>query len=158
MYELTNKIISFLHRIGIHAKLSSVDDSAFLPGLYIHGGTLIIDTERLKYPGDILHEAGHIAVTAPDQRASLTGDVHKCGHGPAEEMAAIAWSWAALKEIGLMADVLFHQQGYKGGSTSYIEAFENQQYFGYPMLVYWRLTNNPDEPGGYPQMLTWLRD
>lgn len=157
MMDITNKINGFLNDIGVSIEYSRLDQSTFLPGIYIDQGALIIDQEKLKHPGDILHEAGHIAVTASDQRTALTGDVYKCGHGPAEEMAAIAWSWAALKAIGLKADVLFHQQGYKGGSKTYIEAFESQQYFGFPMLVYWRLTKNPDEPDGFPNMLTWLR-
>jgi len=53
-------------------------------------GVLSIDEMRLLYPGDILHEAGHIAVTSPDVRGGST-----FSSTPGEEMAAIAWSYAA---------------------------------------------------------------
>ncbi len=155
--DTASQITRFLQSIGINTRFSPLDEPTFLPGLYIHQGNLVVDADKLSHPGDILHEAGHIAVTTPDKRPSLTGDVHRCGHGPAEEMAAIAWSWAALKDIGLPADLLFHPEGYKGGSQNYIEAFESHNYFGYPMLVYWGLTNNPNEPQGFPQMMQWLR-
>ncbi|WP_020408652.1 hypothetical protein [Hahella ganghwensis] len=155
--DTASQITGFLNSVGINTRFSQLEIPTFLPGLYIEQGKLVIDVDRLTYPGDMLHEAGHIAVTPPDKRPLLTGDVHRCGHGPAEEMAAIAWSWAALKNMALPADILFHPEGYKGGSQNYIEAFESHNYFGYPMLVYWGLTNNPDESDGFPKMLQWVR-
>ncbi|WP_102796028.1 hypothetical protein [Bowmanella denitrificans] len=153
----TDKIVAFLRRVGINVHYSSIETKTFLPGLLIERGQLLIDREKLKYPGDLLHEAGHIAVTEPEHRPRLTGDVHQCGHGPAEEMSAIAWSWAASREIGIHPEVLFHPDGYKGASENYIEAFQLAQGFGYPMLIYWGLTNPPGEPDGYPKMARWLR-
>jgi hypothetical protein len=37
---------------------------------------------------------------------------------PGEEMAAIAWSYAACVHLGLEPTVVFHSDGYKGGSES----------------------------------------
>lgn len=153
----TDKIVDFLERQGIVIRYSLIETNTFLPGILILQGQLLIDREQLKHPGDLLHEAGHIAVTSSEHRPQLTGDVHKFGHGPAEEMSAIAWSWAACQEIGIPSEVLFHPEGYKGASQTYIKAFEQDQGFGYPMLIYWGLTNPPSEPDGYPKMTRWLR-
>ena len=147
-------ITDFLNDVEVAIDYAPLPDDTFLPGILIHQGKLVIDQEKLKYPGDLLHEAGHIAVTPSAQRGDLSGDVHKCGHGPAEEMAAIAWSWAACMKIGLAAEVLFHADGYKGGSQNYIEAFSSHGGFGYPLLTYWQMC----QPDGFPTMEKWLRD
>ena len=34
-------------------------EAIFLPGLQLENGAIIIDPEKLFYPGDIIHEAGH---------------------------------------------------------------------------------------------------
>ncbi|GAA0352298.1 hypothetical protein GCM10009092_15860 [Bowmanella denitrificans] len=153
----TDKIVDFLKNVGINIRYTSIESKTFLPGILIEQGQLLIDREKLKYPGDLLHEAGHIAVTASENRLKLTGDIHQCGHGPAEEMSAIAWSWAASREIGIHPEVLFHTDGYKGASPNYIEAFLQAHGFGYPMLIYWGLTNPPGKSDGYPKMTRWLR-
>ncbi|MEJ2043075.1 MAG: hypothetical protein P8X74_08765 [Reinekea sp.] len=153
----STQITSFLKQIGIKSSYQSLTDKTFLPGLLIDQGSLIIDTEKMKYPGDILHEAGHIAVTPEQERKNLSGDVHRCGHGPAEEMAAIAWSWAACLELNLPPNVLFHADGYRGASQTYIEAFTKNSGFGHPLLSYWGLTEPLGKPGGYPNMTRWLR-
>ena len=71
-----------------------------------------------------MHEAGHIAVMPSAKRHLLNDNVNESANqGPAEEMAAIAWSWAALQHLKLPPQFLFHPAGYKGGSDSYIEAF-----------------------------------
>jgi len=155
--EITSRITTFLQHLGIEVLFSSLNEAIFLPGLLIRQGKLIVDLDKLLYPGDLLHEAGHIAVTAPDKRTELTGDVHRCGHGPGEEMAAIAWSWAASLKLDIAANVLFHPDGYKGASQHYIDVFESGQGFGFPLLVYWGLTNPPGQPKGYPAMSKWIR-
>ena len=156
--EITRTITAFINHVNVPVDYSHLPSDTFLPGILIHQGQLIIDQEKLKYPGDLLHEAGHIAVTPAAERIDLSGDVHKCGHGPAEEMAAIAWSWAACMEIGLEAEVLFHNDGYKGGSKNYIEAFTNSSGFGHPLLTFWGMCQPEQQNDGYPIMEKWLRD
>ncbi|MCL1052125.1 hypothetical protein L2755_21240 [Shewanella abyssi] len=159
MDDLTTlqKILAFLAKIEIEAREDSIKQATFLPGILIDKGQLIFDKEKLRNPGDLLHEAGHIAVTEFAARGELSGDVYTAGHSPADEMAAIAWSWAALQSIGLPSQVLFHQDGYKGASQNYIEAFSQGQGFGFPMLVYYDLCHAPNHSDGYPTMLKWLR-
>src|SRR3569833_4795002 len=67
----TAAILAFLERIGIPAAFEPVADDTLLPAMTVRGGTLIVDPERLTWPGDLLHEAGHIAVTAPALRPTL---------------------------------------------------------------------------------------
>jgi len=81
---------------------------------------------------------------------------------PAEEMAAIAWSYAAALEMDLDPAVVFHEHGYRGGGDSILENFRAGRYFGVPMLEYYGMTLNErsaEECGmtPYPRMLSWLR-
>ena len=40
-----------------------------MPSFFIfEQGSIVIDKDALLYPGDILHEAGHIAVVPADRR------------------------------------------------------------------------------------------
>ena len=50
-------------------------------------------------------------------------------------MAAIAWSSAAVRKMGLPPEVVFHEAGYRGGSRSMIENFGSGHYPGVPFLV-----------------------
>ena len=61
-------IINFLHTIDIDVVEQELPNDTFLPGISILGNSILIDRNQLKYPGDILHEAGHIAVTEPHLR------------------------------------------------------------------------------------------
>ena len=152
------QIIRFFDTIGLDYKLTRVRKGSFMKGIDIQNGVLLIDTEALPYPGDALHEAGHIAVTPENIRHELQGNVANCGHGPGHEMAAIAWSWAALKYIGLSPEVVFHKDGYKDGSASIIDAFQNSDGFGTPLLELWGMCLSPkDKKNGFPKVINWLR-
>jgi hypothetical protein len=151
-------ILAFLTDIGINHRYETLHEKTFLPGLKIEQGTLLLDLEKLLYPGDILHEAGHIAVTSETTRTCLTGDMKNHDHQAAEEMTAIAWSWAAACYLNIAPNILFHEQGYKGASDNLIEAFTNSTGFGYPLLYSWFMCEQPDHPNGYPNMLRWLRN
>lgn len=142
-------IVDFLRSIGIDVVVEPIEEHMFLPGLAVDRGRLAIDPAVPSYPGDVLHEAGHIAVLDPekrDQRNPVTND-------GGEEMAAIAWSVAAAKACGVGLDVLFHPAGYKGEAESLAELFEDKQPFGVPLLAYWGLTTAEH----YPGMHRWLR-
>ena len=152
-----DRILPFLARIGIVVTERPLPAATLLPGILIEAGTLVIDREKLKYPGDLLHEAGHIAVVVPSQRASLSANLQT---GPAEEMAAIAWSYAAALHIGLDPALVLHDDGYKGGGSQILENFQAGRYFAVPFLAWCGMTREragkPDEPV-FPQMRTWLR-
>jgi hypothetical protein len=152
------RIVAFLTRIGIPVAAQRLEGESFLPGLTIRDGGLVYDPERLAWPGDLLHEAGHVAVTDPALRPAMC----QPSDDPGEEMAAIAWSWAAAMEIGLAPEVLFHEGGYRGGAAALIENFSNGRDVGAPLLAAWDMTTEPHRArkyGGvpYPQMRRWLR-
>ena len=76
---------------------------------------------------------------------------------PAEEMATLAWSYAAAAAIGMSFETLFHP-AYKAGSQALIDAFTGGAHIGLPMLRYWGMTALPDEDGpAYPAMRHWMR-
>lgn len=155
-------IINFLKQIGIACHLESLSNETFLPGIAIRNGELIIDAEKVLYPGDILHEAGHLAVVSSSERKLLNGNVGETKENQnalGEEMMAIGWSYAAAYSIGLDANVVFHPQGYKGQSDWFLEQFENGHYTGLHLLVWIGLCDYPKaETGGYPKMNRWLRE
>ena len=119
----------------------------------------MVDHAAIKYPGDLLHEAGHLAVIPTVERAQLHENV---GDNGGFEMAAIAWSYAASLHLGLAPSVVFHQNGYRGGADSLIENFTQRRYIGVPILTWRGLADAPsqDESGthGYPAMKRWLAE
>ncbi|HEY0734390.1 MAG TPA: hypothetical protein VGD69_05750 [Herpetosiphonaceae bacterium] len=155
----TAAIVDFLRTIGLDVRVEPLPETTFLPGIWIERGALVVDEARLRYPGDLLHEAGHLAVAAPERRATITGDA---GSDPAEEMMAIAWSYAAAVQMGLDPAVVFHNDGYQGGGSSIVENFSQGRFFGVPMLQWLGMTVDPAQSGSrglepFPHMLQWLR-
>ena len=158
-----DKAVNFLQSIGITVKFDTIEMDTFLPGLCIADGDIVADKEKLKYPGDILHEAGHIAVVPAIERKTLNEHaIAERKSRDAEEMMAIAWSYAACVHLGIDAGVVFHDNGYQGGGNSIAENFKQGHYFGVPMLQWTGMAlekkNETAEKKAYPAMLKWLRD
>ncbi|MBW8855647.1 MAG: hypothetical protein JF604_15305, partial [Bradyrhizobium sp.] len=65
---VTEKLAAFVRSIGIDVRAATLDGPTFFPGVDIQYGAIVIDEPRLAHPADILHEAGHIAVTDPALR------------------------------------------------------------------------------------------
>ncbi len=160
----TQQMIGFVRKIGIEISFGNVPtEKEFVPGIGIQNGGLLIDLDKLKYPGDILHEAGHLAVAKPESRNRMDGVLDgNTKEAPAEEMMAIAWSYAAALHIGIDPHIVFHENGYQGGGASIAENFANGRYIGVPMMEWVGLCANKKmameknlEP--YPTMLQWLR-
>lgn len=156
---LTARIVDFLRGIGLEVRAGAVPQPTFLPGVFVERGALVIDEARLRYPGDLLHEAGHLAVMPPDRRAATSGDA---GSDAAEEMMAIAWSYAAALQLQLDPAVVFHAHGYRGEGQTIVENFGQGRYFGVPMLQWLGMTVEPAQAATrgvapYPHMLHWLR-
>ncbi|QNH63459.1 hypothetical protein [Hymenobacter sediminicola] len=147
-------LLAFVREIGLEVREATLKQPTFLPGLLLERGALVVDRRRLLYPGDILHEAGHLAVTTAAERPAVGGNVTE--HHPekeGEEMAVLAWSYAAALALDLPAAVVFHPDGYKGQSEWLISSFTGGQYIGLPLLVWMGLTTT----GGFPRMERWLR-
>ena len=157
---LVAKIAGFLVSIGLQVEVAAAPEATFLPGIHIKNGRVMIDEPRLLYPGDLLHEAGHLAMLPPSQRDRADGNM---GDSGGIEMAAIAWSYAAAIHLGLPPEVVFHEAGYRGGSQAILENFAAGHYFGVPMLEWAGLTATGKRAEAlgvqpYPAMLRWLRE
>jgi hypothetical protein len=150
-------IIAFLDAIGIPIVTGAVGDSV-LPGMTVRRGAIYVDPSVEAWPGDLLHEAGHFAMTDPSQRSA----VEQVSNEPGEEMAAIAWSWAAAVHLGLDAEVLFHSEGYRGGAASLADNYRSGGTMGVPILAMYGMTAEPHRAAergiaAYPVMQRWLR-
>lgn len=154
------KIIQFIEEIGIPVIETELPDDCFLPGLSLNKNTILMDPQRMKHPGDLLHEAGHIAVT-PEELRPLIGTAEMEPSWPSEgdEIAAILWSYAALKHLDLKPEVVFHPEGYKNESHWLITQFQQENYIGLPLLEWMGFCAAPgkDNPKPFPNMLKWLR-
>lgn len=154
-------ILDFLKEIGIGTRfVPGPLENTFVPGIRIENGSLSICRAQLLYPGDLLHEAAHLAVVPPETRAKMNDSA---GDSGGDEMAAIAWSYAALRHLRLSPDIVFHPEGYKGGSKSIIENFTAGRYFGVPLLQLYGLSREKkqaEEKGeeAFPVMKKWTRD
>src|SRR5215831_18458521 len=132
---LTEKLAGFVRGVGIDVNAASLSEPTFLPGLDIRNGAVFVDEHRLTYPGDILHEAGHVAVADPAVR-----NEPKLSPDGGDEMAAIAWSYAAARRLGIAVEIVFHPGGYKGSSPALIENFGAGRYIGVPLLQFYGMT------------------
>ena len=154
---MIEKLLTFVRDIGIPVASETLHEPTFLPGVSIRAGVLIVDTAKLLYPGDILHEAGHIAVADPQDRerpafASSDGD----------EIATLAWSYAAACFLNIAPEIVFHPAGYKGGAAALVENFTAGRTIGLPLLQFYGMALEPRiaaESGlpPYPHMRRWVR-
>jgi len=158
-HPTTARIAAFLEEIGIEVIPCELPEPGFLPGVLIERGRMLVD-ESLLNPGDLLHEAGHLAVMTTEERAERR---HNVGKDMGEEIGAICWSYAALVHLGLDPEVVFHPNGYKGQSQGFIQTFREGHQVGVPLLQWMGLTldeKNARNRGlpAYPAMLRWLRE
>jgi hypothetical protein len=159
-----NKTIQFLKEIGIEIIEKKLDDTTFLPGLALGSNCLYIDYEKLKYPGDILHEAGHLAVTTPLERNQIgTNEMAKDWPTQGEEIAAMLWSFAACNYLEFPLDFVFHAGGYKDSSNWMIDNFSSGNYIGLPFLEWTQMALSTEKAilqnkPAFPKMLKWMRD
>jgi len=157
--DLAARIIRFVGDTGLEVRTETIREKTIVPGIVIHQGALVVDPAQWLYPGDLLHEAGHLAVMEPERRNQCHIDV---GNDGAEEMMAIAWSYAACIHLGLSPSIVFHEGGYRGGSQALIENFSQGHYIAVPMLQWLGMAAEPTSAGTmgvapYPHMLRWLR-
>lgn len=152
-------IVAFLREIGLDVQVRELTEPTFLPGILIQHGGVVVDPVRLEHPGDLLHDAGHLAVVPPEQRAAMHGDA---GDDVTNEMMAMGWSYAALVHLGLDPSVVFHAEGYQGGARTMLASFAEGRYLAVPMLQWIGLTLDEhharaEGKAPYPHMLRWLR-
>lgn len=162
--QTTERIARFLTEIGLEVKHACWEEETFLPGIKLQAGCLLVDEARLLYPGDLLHEAGHLAVLPSAARAKVCDTItEEDGNDDVTEVAAIAWSYAALTHLRLDPTIVFHPHGYRGKSESLLFGFQLGLYPGAPLLEAAQMTVLGERAHRlgvqpYPYMLKWLRD
>ncbi len=157
--EYLERILSFIKEIGIKIRETTLDQETFLPGMMIKAGELWVDYDKLKYPGDLLHEAGHIALEEPEKRMNLIGDAG--GGGESLEIGVLLWTYAVAKHLEIKPEIVFHENGYKGQAAWLIENFQQGSYIGLPLLQWMGLCKNTSDDQNqvvFPEMIKWLRD
>ena len=159
-----DRVVAFLRGIGLVVEQGVLDEPCFLPGVRIRRGGIVFDRARLLAAGDLLHEAGHVALTPSTHRHALDGDVRPEQHHPhGGEVEAIAWSYAASLAIGLPLEELFHAQGYKGQAQALSFSYALGVYPGAAGLAELGLAASGESArrlglDPYPHMLRWLRE
>jgi len=162
--KLTSTIVSFLREVGLSVASGNVDDETFLPGIQVVAGGLVVDEAKLKHPGDLLHEAGHLAVTPLATRADLNGQVEAPdANADIIEAAAICWSYAASLYLDIDPKAVFHDDGYRGRPQNLLLNFRLGVFPGVHELVSAGMTQtgiNSDDADSspFPAMKKWLRD
>lgn len=161
--DVTARITAFLNRIGLPVEKAELTAPTFLPGIRLDAGRLLVDQSKLLYPGDLLHEAGHLALAPPHLRALMSDSLDVSELNEASlEVGAIAWSYAAALFLELDPRVVFHKDGYLGGSERLLLSFAMGVYPGLPALVAAGLTLFGDRAreqclAPFPHMIQWLR-
>ena len=157
-----SRMAAFLGSIGIEMRTGTIDTPALFPGSFISRGSLIIDESLLVAPGDALHEAAHIALSPPERRSNDFGYLKGATGG--EELTTISWSWAALLELDIEPEDVFHDTAYKrGDSDTIIDCARRGIYIGFPLLQTWEMAFDERnallrgvEP--FPHMVKWIRE
>ncbi|RVT79584.1 hypothetical protein EOD40_00285 [Flavobacterium sufflavum] len=160
----TTRVLEFLEKIGIKIIEKELESTTFLPGLSLGSNCIYVDFNKLKHPGDLLHEAGHLAVTDKESRKMIDININNAEWPTqGEEIAAILWSYAALTHLNLNPSFVFHPNGYKGNSEWFISNFTNANYIGLPFLEWAGLALGDkrahlEGKEAFPVMQKWIRD
>ena len=157
-----SRMAAFLGSIGIEMRAGTIDAPALFPGSLISHGSLVVDESILVAPGDALHEAAHIALSPPERRSADFGFIEEATGG--EELTTISWCWAALLELDIQPEDVFHDTAYKGGdSAMIIDCARRGIFIGFPLLQAWEMAF--DERNAllrnvkpFPHMVKWIRE
>lgn len=157
-----SRMAEFLGSIGIEMRAGTIDVPTLFPGSLVSYGSLVVDESLLIAPGDALHEAAHIALSPPERRSKDFGYLKSATGG--EELTTISWSWAALLELDLQPEDVFHGTAYKrNDSEMIIDSARRGIYIGFPLLQVWEMAF--DERNAllrgvkpFPHMVKWVRD
>lgn len=175
------KSAAFLSQLGIRIDFDPTANG-FLEKIAIDGGRLIVATHDDDIAGDLLHEAGHLAVIPTIFRDKATGDLSGLGQlfddwfdthpnalGCEEdpiargilqsgECEAVAWSYAAAHAIGIDTRIPF-SRGFSGVGLALHDVIALSYYFGVHGLAACGMTDLPRPRANtpFPEMKRWLQ-
>lgn len=172
------RISQFLTGIGFTITRSLITEY-FLPGIQVEGMTIRIDPDWLVSPGDILHDAGHVAVVPALFRPNLKTDVEASLKPLADEYCAThafmiddngsedtvwrgllqcgeaeaqAWAYAAAMAAGVPPETIFHSNSYGGDGETIIAMMGCGRHYGVHGLMAAKMTTRK-----FPTMIKWLQ-
>lgn len=179
------RTFNFLNSIGITVTLQH-GVNGFLPGIKINDGKLIIDPVRCPV-SNLLHEAGHLAITPSQYRTWMSDDleqgqkamledvqriVKQTGDvdGPlyraavqTSDVEATAWAWAAGKRLGLDETQIIQDDEYDGQGADLRLQLSMRRYLGINGLQHAGFCATSESAGKYmnlpvyPQLARWLQ-
>ena len=111
----------------------------------------------MLHPGNILHEAGHLAVHDPEKRNDP-----QIAPTDGEEIATLAWSYAAALHLGFESALVFYPGSFNGWAESLVSNFAEGRYLGVPLLQRYGMSVEPKNAAArgvepFPHMLRWVR-
>jgi hypothetical protein len=180
------RAVEFVRSIGLSVKLVGnhpLEPGSFLPQIRIRAGGLEVREDA--FPGDVLHEAGHIAVLPPafrpladkNLRAAFAAARAYCDeHGDGlmahpedpvvrallqcSDPEATAWQYAAANAIGLPDAWLFPAGSYEGNQETVLQMLKLNRHFGINGLQaagWTQVSRNPYRATPvYPALAFWL--
>lgn len=156
----------------------------FLPAIRVVDGGLEVDVDRV-FPGDVLHDAGHLSVIPSRFRAEASGDLtavcdamnvwlventaglERHPEDPtcrqvlqSSEAEAIAWQYAAARAIELPDQWLFPPDGFDGEGPGLLLSLRLGSHLGVNGLQAAQWTHAPSRlqrhAVTYPALSRWL--
>lgn len=175
------KASSFLQEIGIQIVVEA-GTSGFLNHMRLEGSSIVVDSMSDDLVGDMLHEAGHIAVIPSLFRSEIRGNLSKVrklmeawldGHPDcmtwpespigrgifqSGEAEAIAWSYAAAHRLGINTCIPF-KKGFDGAGAEVHAMLAAGAHFGVNGLVAGGMTEHPrfGPMFPFPKMKRWMQ-
>ena len=154
---VVEKLAAFVRSVGIRVEAAALDKPTRFPGLDIGHGAVLIDEARVIHPGNILHEAGHLAVHDPEKR-----NAPQIEPTDGEELSTLAWSYAAALHLGFDAVLVFYPGSFQGWDRALIENFAEGRFMGVPLLQRFGMAVEPKHAAArgvdpFPHMLRWVR-
>jgi hypothetical protein len=148
--------------------------SGFVPGIRIEQGVILVD--RGAKPGDLLHEAAHLAIMPSSFRSKASTNLHQAfksmmdclnEHDPESAIAiaimqcgdteATAWSWAAGKACGIPDELIITDSSYDGVGAEIRTMLSLKGYLGINGLSragFCRVRGD----NAFPHMNKWMQD
>ena len=172
---LVAKVTAFLCAIGIQCQHGKVGRS-FINNVRIHAGALVINSKSTV--GDILHEAGHVAIVPESLRHHAQGDLSGLERAISKAMdkvtyeqwerddpaakallqigdpEATAWAWAAGKHLDLPEHLIIQDDHYDGEGATIRFMLSHKQYAGINGMVTSRMLARI---GAYPDLQRWTQ-